>query len=386
MKFFLLVFTVFSFFIDSGGPIGIRNLSLIIVVMYAFAYIYKNIYDISRFKGVKKIAKSYIFFSIFYLSFILFGFLSASINQISFGDAIKWLLPLLFYFVFLFYFSSFKFEVLTKGISLGSFCFAFVILAVFFTAVLVPIPVGKALFEFLSFMPGWFYYRQGGAVPNYPNIYFQATLCLTSFSIMSYIYGYKKITIFILLSLAFSLSRTGIFIAITFIVFYSFFSYEFQKRISNLIQFIFFFMVPMILIIEFVIFLQFQDGYVHSYNGLNIRIGHVISAVSEWDGFNVLFGSGPGSYFFSIGVEKFVDNIEVSQVEMLRKYGLIGSLLFHLSLVFYLKWLTDYQQYALVFVVFSFYIVSFTNPVLTTFLFSMLLGITTAITIKGIKR
>ena len=84
---------------------------------------------------------------------------------------------------------------------------------------------------------------------------------------------------------------------------------------------------------------------------------------------------GPGSFFYSSGFNEFVDNIEVSQLELFRKYGLIGYSLFHLSL-FCLSWnFLVKRNYPAQICFAAFYFVAFSNPVLVTFLFSIFVSV-----------
>ena len=63
-----------------------------------------------------------------------------------------------------------------------------------------------------------------------------------------------------------------------------------------------------------------------SNDGTNIRIGHLRSVYDEFASrpAALSFGFGAGSTFYSEGFQEVTDNIELSQFEILRKYGLFG--------------------------------------------------------------
>jgi len=67
-----------------------------------------------------------------------------------------------------------------------------------------------------------------------------------------------------------------------------------------------------------------------------IKVGHirsVLDVLSE-DSFRLLFGMGVGSSFYSIGVGRFVSNIEVDHFNLIRQFGLMYATAFFLYVLF----------------------------------------------------
>jgi hypothetical protein len=95
----------------------------------------------------------------------------------------------------------------------------------------------------------------------------------------------------------------------------------------------------------------------------NLHLSSIVTNINHKPSI-MLFGSGPGSRFYTSGFEAFTDNIEISQLEILRKYGLLFFILIHLILLRTVTNLFRSNNIELVFAIFGYYIVSFSNPVL----------------------
>lgn len=67
----------------------------------------------------------------------------------------------------------------------------------------------------------------------------------------------------------------------------------------------------------------------------SVKLGHIesiLKLLSNNPGY-FIYGQGPGSYFYSIGADSFVTNVEVSHFNLLRQFGMLGlSLYFFYSL------------------------------------------------------
>jgi len=67
----------------------------------------------------------------------------------------------------------------------------------------------------------------------------------------------------------------------------------------------------------------------------SVKIGHIDSAVREWlsNAYTFLFGTGVGVEFFTIGTRSYTVAIEPSYANLLRQFGILGSIIFWLYIV-----------------------------------------------------
>lgn len=365
----------FSFSIDSGGPIGIRYIFISLMLLYLFYYIC----TVNRKVFIEKITLISIF--IFYL-FIVFGFFSATLNGISLTNTVTWLLPISMLFPFLLFLSNVEKLVLINSYISGMLLFSVLILTVFFLSLMLPKEISYALLSMLDGKYGMFYMRDVSFIPyinQYPNVYFQATLSLVPAAIFAY-FSNRKITYYIILvSLSLALSRFGLFSVLlcVFFIKYNVFS---DKHLFGILIIL----LPSVLGVFIFIYLLNYSSYVNDETGISIRLGHLISVFGSLDLTQLLYGMGPGSDYYSLGFEKIVDNIEVSQLEVVRKYGIIGFFLFHLAISgFLFGMLKKGSEY--IYPLLSFYLVSFSNPTLLSFQLPIILSIS-LISSKEVKR
>ena len=103
--------------------------------------------------------------------------------------------------------------------------------------------------------------------------------------------------------------------------------------------------------------------YTGESDGVSVRSGHFTSLIVEYEKkpISLILGQGPGSTFYSQGINEITNNIEVSQLELLRKYGLITFFLFH---IFYFYPIITQIPGSLKISLLLFYVVTFSNPVL----------------------
>lgn len=357
MAVFIIVFVLFSFIIDSGGPIGIRMLSLgLAVAVGGLNFLLQR---------NRKMDVYFLIFIFFLLIFSICGFISAAINGIELKVAYIWILPVVSVPVFYFFFLSFKTDDLVKGVVYTGWVFSFVILMTFFSLYFL----GESSLTIIQHydLPGWFYIRPDG----YPQVYFQATLVLVLITIYSYFKNYKKsafVFCFILLMclsrFGFSTSMAFILLGMTGIVLY----------IRRYVTTIFILQSALFVIACLVMYLQVGMDYVMDGSGFQIRLGHLISIFDAMRFDNLMIGMGPGSEVYSIGFEKFTDNIEISQLELIRKYGFVGYFIYTLAFFFLLTSLVKKNKFPEIYALYGFYIASYSNPVLLSFSFSVFAG------------
>lgn len=374
---------VVVFYLDTGGPFGVRIYALTLGVLIGFYSIITKLKNHDCFFN----SKSLFIFNYLFIFFILYALFSATINEV-FSLSFIWLVPLLFYFVFQLFFSYFSSEQVVSGYVLSGTIFSTVIIVVFSVALILPKESSELFLLNFSSIPGWFYLKNNGLIPGYPNIYFQATLGLVPVGILAYIFGYKKSFLLILIALTCSLSRFGVFILLSFVLYDAILirvnmSEKKQADLIYSLSAILGWGVFTSLLLFY--FLQ-NDNYVHSYESMNIRRGHILSIFTDSTLFSFIFGSGAGSFFYSLGFANVVNNIEISQLEIFRKYGIIGFIILHYTFHRFVCFLIANKSLDLAYIFISYYLVSLSNPILLTFNLSLLLAVLSVVSLNRTRK
>lgn len=354
---FALNFVCISFLmIDSGGGLGLRNISFLIIILFA-------VYQLFIIKKVNK------YFLILYITLLLSLipgiFVSLSnpaiqINVILVWTSVFFLIPLFFLYV---QGSKLNNIVFVKS---GAF-FGLLIIFLFFGR-LFGNPAANAINDYIVLHSNGFFGDKSFISGNIlPNVYFQGTLSLIICAVISlqgkhyYSYG------IILIALILAPSRFGFIVLILWglIVFV-------RKSFLRVL------VVPLFAVIIFLVLynLPFGTEVLGIFNGqsdgVEIRNGHIQSVINEFKGRPLAFftGEGPGSEFYTKGYGRYADNIELSQFEYLRKYGIVSFI----AATFFYFWPllgkkkdTFFLKGALI----MYYFVSFSNPVLYS-IFAML--------------
>ncbi|SSR64279.1 Uncharacterised protein [Acinetobacter baumannii] len=354
-----LMLSLLFFFVDSGGVLGLRILGVVILSFYFFiSILYLHKIDMHVFN-----------ISIFSFIVFIYCYLVSNYNNISTVDSINKLIVFIFMPIFIFSLMFLNHQVVKKSLIYSGLLFSLVILLTFIYFIIDPFGA-EIIFKELE-IPGWFYLR----ADNYPQVYYQATLTLVPICIFSYCYGYKKIGLVILLTLLISLSRFGFFCAIIIIILFEFFN---TKKLVLSLFYIYLSIMVLFPFLGYALYVNSDLPKVYSAysndDGLYIRLGHLYSIYDFFTTKSFIFGSGAGSYFYTIGFHEYVDNIEISQLELLRRNGLIGYYLAS-SLLIYISYLLIKKELYIEFIcLFAFYIISFSNPVLLTLSLSIIVA------------
>ncbi len=131
------------------------------------------------------------------------------------------------------------------------------------------------------------------------------------------------------------------------------------------------FLIPLIILIAGIILFYLPFGselfsiFSGDNEGVEIRNGHIASVLDEFKNhpITIFTGEGPGSFFYTKGRSVFADNIEISQLEYLRKYGVIGFLIFNI-VYFAPLFSNNKKSFYLKGTLVVYYFVAFSNPVL----------------------
>lgn len=342
--------------IDSGGGLGLRNLSFIVIFLFA-GYGALTVYRIN---------KLFILFYFTFLISIIPGILTSVADpKISINIIFGWIASFLLVPIFFLYINGSKLN--NRVFVISGTLFAILIILMF-TGRLYGISYINNINDYLKDKsPGFFGDKGFVSGDILPNVYFQGTLsliicaviCLENKNYFSYV--------IILIALILAPSRFGFIVLILWaIIVYL------RNSLSRIL------FIPIFLALGFLILnsLPFGAELLGIFNGqsdgIDIRNGHIESIFNEFKmhPLTLFTGEGPGSIFYTKGTGGYADNIELSQFEYLRKYGIISFIIF--SAVYFWPLLgrkknTFFIKGALV----MYYIVSFSNPVLYS-IFAML--------------
>ena len=204
-KIFYLSFIIFSFLIDSGGPLGIRNVSCALLGLSCTSMFYRC--------NLLKFDTKLLFAYVLLLAVGVYSFTVSQINGIEVQNIIIWLVPFLFFPIFCYAFSSYDKKTIVLSVVTSGYLFSLSVISVF-VCLSVFGDLATAFFYNMKF-PGWFYIRADG----YPQVYFQATLSLVVVCIYSYLNDYKKSAFLFASVLGLCLSRFGILTVFIFCLF-----------------------------------------------------------------------------------------------------------------------------------------------------------------------
>lgn len=355
----MMTISLYFIMLDSGGALGLRNVGF----LFIFLLFLKSILFYEK--------KPTFFFQISVISLLvaLYCFAVSFFNDIEPEFIIDKIVVFFSIPVFLFAMSTLDSNVIKKVLIYSGLIFSLTMFLTFFLLWLMPVEVSLFFSELK--IPGWFYLREDG----YPQVYYQTTLSLVPIAIFAYLENYKKASYVMQLALLLCLSRFGFFVVILFILFRRFFA---ERVLSRAVIILFVFIAFLFPLFCFIIYSNVDEGqlrYSWLYgDSLGIRLGHLYSIFNDFNIINFLFGSGAGSSFYSLGFHDYTDNIEVSQLEILRRYGIIGYIF--INIVFFVIFLKLYNHEKNVsnICLFSFYLVAFSNPVLLTLSLSIFMG------------
>ncbi len=358
----LLGLSVYLLMIDSGGAFGLRNIGFILIGMFALPYLIRKSVDI-------KVAMI-ILLSIL-VSFI--GLYSNIINDVEISKAFQWIAFLIAIFIFYKSFLLFSEREFVNGFLLAGFLFSISVLLVHFLLITnLFIPQDELLTVLNLFFNG-FFHRYSILGFDYFSIYFQSTLTLVVFTIIAYLNKSYKLYILFLFVIAISLSRFGFFVAVAIPILI------YLIGVSKLSKLITIYIIPFsftIIIFYFMIYFIYNDTFVADIylSSSEARIAHTISIIESFNIYNFFMGQGLGSEFYTMRSGSLTDNTELSQLEFIRKFGFIAFLLFHLMIFLTMYFAHKKSFHKANLYIFTLYLASMSNPILTSLLFSILIG------------
>jgi hypothetical protein len=351
----LNVICLTTLILDSGGGLRLRNIAFLIIFLFGFYGMYKY----------RSLNKNFIYIFILFSFSLIPGIMISIFNSISILQILNWIISFMMLPFFYFY---------VKGSELSHKCF--VITGAIFSTIVIFLFFGRlmnlgvviAINDYITTNSNGFFgnknFLSGDILPN---VYFQGTLSVIICGCLSLKNKNYIIFILILLGLILAPSRFGFIV----LVLWSFFLF-FKKSWLRLgyLPFI------SVLIIFGLQNLAFGKELFSLFTGesdaMQVRNGHFdsIYLIFKENPLYFIFGQGPGSEFFTKGTYSLTDNIEISQLEFVRKYGIFSFISF--CLLYFIPLFSRFKsdiflKGALV----LYFVLSFSNPVLFS-LFSML--------------
>lgn len=307
------IFVSFSFLVDSGGGLYVRNIAIIlIIILVAVKILNKMTFS---FNGI-----------IAYLvcgSFIAFSSL-LSVIATNGLDFISWITFFLFFPVFYIFIKLNNVKVF--HLIYGANLFCLVIVFIFILRIFFPLLADVVIYEIINGSTGFFNEKTlfGRAVPV---TYFPATLALVPIGWMALREKNYFSALFILFALIIAPSRFGSTIMLLGFIVVPLF--RFSSVGTSII------IASLFLVFPAISLLPLGD----------VRAGHASSllVVLSDDISRLFFGMGPGSLFYSSGSFRLVSDIELSHLEFVRKYGIIFYTYFYFMIYFILARAADHR-------------------------------------------
>lgn len=355
---FFLTLIILFLVLDSGGGNNLRQISVAFIFLVAIKSFLKKFYK----------SDLYLLFSIIIL--FIPSVVKSFLLEVELQNIMIWVLPIIAFPIYIHFCKE-------SSLSVKNFIYAGGIFASIIIILFIGRLTGESyimiLNEYLtSNASGFFNYKENIFGELLPVVYFQGTLNLVFIGILAFGYKYYKIFVIILAALILAPSRFGTTTLIIFILIISALKY-FN---NDYVRFWMWIILPISIVsITLILFLDWSlIDFIVSID--NVRLGHIesIYQLLKDDPLIILTGSGPGTMFFSYGFNDFTDNIEISHLEILRKYGLgffvISQVFFGFIIVGLHKIKRDTEAFSLG----SHYIVSISNPVLFSIPFLLFLS------------
>ncbi len=357
----LLSIMMFALLFDIGGGFGLKYLAISLVFLFfllrlpSFSFPKSYFFDFFLFV---------VFVSISLLSAIRGNQLTPAISEISF----------LFFLILL---------VVGKGVGSDFYTNIFVKISLFGSFFIASIYFAIIIFPEVAL--SWArtaqdnrlgYLGLNPIVIGLPNVYFRWSAWLVlGFSLC--VFNRKFFFSGLILFSSFLTMSSAIIIGQVLVVF-AYIIFGVRSSIKTL----FYSVVVILMALGFFYFLKsnFASIYELVFSKLNsgsestgVKIGHIYSIVSLlWSNPEYLiFGQGPGTPFYSEGVQAIVSNVEVSHFDLLRQFGLLGFLSFFMYFIFVLVRLLPLGNtgHAWIVGLFVMFMVAGTNPLLLSPIF-----------------
>lgn len=349
----LAVLCILTTMLDSGGEIGLRlfglaGLLLLCIGQTASPFRWKTLLV---WLGV--------------VALLVPSILRASFAGIELKNIIIWTYPFLAFPVI--YFVARSARLNSDHFVWAGLCFSLIIIALFVGRITGDASLMWLNEKLTSDASGFFNQKQVFFQDAMPVVYFQGTLSLVFVSILAFGRGYYLAFLLMLVALVLAPSRFGVTVSLGFA--YLLVLTRLGTWSSRLT------LLALTLGAVLLGGLFAPAGYIDMFDGDSsgsvVRLGHVQSLLDTFnnDISKFILGSGPGSSFYSSGFHDYTDNIEISQLELIRKFGIGFFIVFTglLAALFVALWRKGRKPHAMA--IAAHFLVATSNPVLLTAVF-----------------
>ncbi len=357
----LLSLGIVFFIISSGFSTQVRFFGLVLIFLSFIVYLFKNPLKINPNK-------------IWPCIFIIISYAIGLINNILFIEEkteIFWLTLIIFFLfpVVTVAFNNFPDSYIQSAIIFISKILVFLYGLFFLILLLFQSSIGPLIVLAMKSFPGGYYYRELWVFENYPLIWTQASILAMPLAVFHLFKGNKKVFVLLSIVVFLSLNRTGSFL-ILFMVLVKNINF---KRIANLFLNLFAALPFLFLFTILVLYFIYSENFNSEFSGFDIRLGHVLSVMNNLkNNFVWLFGMGADSEFVTLGwdgIGGLTRDQEISYLEILRRFGLLGFISFNIGIYLSLFHLYRSSNWPSFFSLICYMMFSFTNPCLVSFIF-----------------
>jgi hypothetical protein len=348
---FITAISIFFIIIDTGGWSNLRFLGLLfILISFFYRFNLRNIIkkDIDLFLAIL------LFLAIFP------SLLSPNISNQDFSLGVSQVLPIFLYplLLILIHLRESQYDEIVSTLT-NTFS---TVIIVFYILRLLDVSIVNSFAELLDAEreAGFFDYKSNILGVYLPVVYFKPTLLLVPLGLYCLIINKKLAFYCALAALFIAPSRTGFLVLLLFYFAKHFREFSFTSK--ALMTFFLFLSINFILS-----FIDLENLMF----GLSVRLEHLFSLMKLSINFeSIIFGQGPGTSFFSSGFNKMTDGVELSQLEFIRRHGVLG---FFCLVLIWVK--AAYSNRLWRQPILAYWIVSMSNPVLAVFFSFVLLAV-----------
>lgn len=346
----LAFFCVFSFMFDSGGELGLRSIGfmlLLISLMVRFRQAKLELNELRAWLAS--------------LCFLMPSIVVSSLLGIEISKIVPWVSIFFIFPIFILFVRAAKIN--ESHFIYSGLLFAIIVIIIFLGRILQISPI----LEFHHFISertaGFFNEKAAYSEDVLPVVYFQGTLTLVICGVLAAANKQKLAYGLITLALAAAPSRVGTLTCLAAGLFVLFR----EQKILNKTMMVRLSICTVLLAIGYFAMSANDTPFALTDNeGPSTRQLHLESVFRLFGEHPLffIFGNGPGSEFYSSGVQAMTDNIEISQLEMLRKFGI----LFFTTIVLIYAWMVSRLMRAgqtpLYLALIAHFFVAASNPVL----------------------
>lgn len=274
-------------------------------------------------------------------------------------------------------FSSYNTEYLNRLIKFISWSYIVLFFIVFILLFLLRQQFGATLLLFVKgneYFEG-LYYRPAFIFEYYPAIWFQYSILAMPFALWNLYKNNMQLFFLLALIVFLSLNRTGSIIVIAFYIIRLF---KHEMTVSKVFLYFVFLLPFFFFALCAILNLAYSTEFVNDGSGLGIRLGHILSVFDNlYKVENFLFGMGADSSFLTLGRTDagLVWDQEISYLEILRRFGIIGYLLFSCGFFISLLHFYNSKDWPAFYSFLGYILFSFTNPSLISMTFAIFFAI-----------